>query len=422
MPLSIQSIPREVIDDTNADRLSDVIRFATGANTGNAFGNTDDNFLFRGFSAQVVTDGIASNALNPTLRQRDSVNLERVEVLRGPASALYGQGAPGGVINLVRKRPFDTAAARFNTSVSSLIRLRQEADINLPLSKAGEINARFVGAVECSDSFTLREFTGALPENRVVLAPSLSFSPTPRTDVVIRAEYVRDASFFDRGIPIAEDGSFLTDIDLTFADTSVGATIMQSILANAEVTHSLSDAVSLRMVGGVDYKDFEGTQSESSFLSPIDVPASITALFGFSDPIVADNSILRTLISRSFENVNINLQVDANLSFSTGPLDHQALISEEYAHANENDVLFSSDFLTDIDVTSITTPNLPGPLSENDLALVSDNETTTEAIGLIAFDKVSWGDRLHVLLGGRPVPLGSLRHRRRLIEGRGGVE
>ncbi|MEM9762314.1 MAG: TonB-dependent receptor, partial [Pseudomonadota bacterium] len=401
LPLSIQSIPREVIEDTNADRLSDVIGFATGAATGNAFGDTNDAFLFRGFAAQIATDGAATGSLNAGIRQRDSVNLERVEVLRGPASALYGQGAPGGVINLVRKRPFDNFAARFDTSMSSFTRLRHEVDINVPLSETGNVNARLVAAIEGTDSFQLRDFTDPFPETRVVFAPSLSFSPTTNTEVVLNTEYVRDASFFDRGLPLAEDGGFLVDIDQTFADTDVGNTITNTIVANAEISHRFSDAISVRLFGGVDYNDFEGTQSEVALLSPFDVPDPLAGFIGLPQPLVEGETILRELEFRDFENTNYNIQADLNLSFSTGPLSHDAILSVEYARAEEDDFVLRSDLATQFDVTSISTPNEPTALSLDDLPVVTDRLATSEAIGLVAFDKISWGERVHLLLGGR---------------------
>lgn len=401
LPLSIQSIPREVIEDTNATRLRDVIGFATGSATGNVFGGANDNFLFRGFGAQVATDGIATGALGGGVRTRDSANLERVEVLRGPASALYGQGAPGGVVNLVRKRPFDAFAATFDTSVSSLTRLRQEADVNVPLSDTWNLNGRMVAAVEGTDSFRFRAFTDAFPENRVVVAPSLSFSPTPDTDVVINTEYTRDASLFDRGLPLDEGGGFLVDIDQTFADTDVGNTITQTAVASVEATHRFSDAVSLRLAGGIDYNRFEGTQSEAAFLSTLDVPDPIATAIGLPEPLVAGETILRELEFRDFENVNANVQSDLNLSFATGPLSHDALISVEYARAEEDDFASRSDIDGQFDLTSIDTPNRPTALSREDLPVISDRLGTTETVGLVVFDKISYGEWVHLLLGGR---------------------
>jgi iron complex outermembrane receptor protein len=96
-PVSVQVLPGQIIEDVQATRVDDVVTFATGASKDNNFGGIDDGFLLRGLQASVAEDGvITDNGVFSIPQRRDSANAERVEVLRGPGSALYGQVGAGG--------------------------------------------------------------------------------------------------------------------------------------------------------------------------------------------------------------------------------------------------------------------------------------------------------------------------------------
>ena len=105
IPQSVQVIPQRVLEDRNVRELRDALETAggvtsTGARSTSAFG---ENFQIRGFATRssIFRDGIPSTSLG-VLTTSD---IESVEILKGPASVLFGQGEPGGVINLVSKKP-----------------------------------------------------------------------------------------------------------------------------------------------------------------------------------------------------------------------------------------------------------------------------------------------------------------------------
>ncbi|MFP5339344.1 MAG: TonB-dependent siderophore receptor, partial [Gammaproteobacteria bacterium] len=104
-PQSISVVPAQVVEDIGATRLEDALDYAGGVERGNNFGGQGlTEFLVRGFSTQeFYRNGFAVNRGYPNMP--DANTLERIEVLRGPASMLYGRGDPGGTFNIVSKQP-----------------------------------------------------------------------------------------------------------------------------------------------------------------------------------------------------------------------------------------------------------------------------------------------------------------------------
>jgi iron complex outermembrane receptor protein len=103
IPQSVDVLYSTLIETSGSETVGDALRFVPGASrdgsTLDAFGDT---YLIRGFQANQTVNGISANALR---QARDSIGIERIEVLKGPASVLYGQLQPGAVVNIVTKQP-----------------------------------------------------------------------------------------------------------------------------------------------------------------------------------------------------------------------------------------------------------------------------------------------------------------------------
>ncbi|PSB06781.1 TonB-dependent siderophore receptor, partial [Pleurocapsa sp. CCALA 161] len=119
-PLSIQVVPQQVLKDRNVTELGDALETVSGVVSAGGRGTSGNgpNFLIRGFDGEKFRDGITYFSLAPL----NASDLESVEVLKGPASVLFGQGQPGGIINLVSKKPLSEpfyeasfTAGNFNT-------------------------------------------------------------------------------------------------------------------------------------------------------------------------------------------------------------------------------------------------------------------------------------------------------------------
>lgn len=132
LPFAISAITPEFIKDTNSISLFDAVKNSAGVSSGaRGFNFGSDAFNIRGFTQAPQRDGFYESDRGNTYV--DTVNLERVEVVKGPASLLYGQIAPGGTVNYITKRPMTRSFGVVSLAGGSYDYLRATADINQPL-------------------------------------------------------------------------------------------------------------------------------------------------------------------------------------------------------------------------------------------------------------------------------------------------
>lgn len=419
-PLAIQVLDGDILNQIGGARLDDLIDFAVGGAQANQFGGQSESFLFRGFSASVADDGVLQNgsvAGNP--RRRDAAAIERTEILRGPGSALFGQGGPGGVVNVVRKRP---TTERFFGSVvlegSSLIRTRGEVDINAPVSDT--VAVRLISAFEGGNSFRFQDaFDETFPENRQFVSPSLLVTPGERTTILLRGEYLRTETPFDRGLVFTTDGDLVGERGDFFGDPSVGTVRNEDISGFLEVSHIFNDRWSAQLTGAVIANDFDGIATEPVliFPEPVFLPAGVPIPLGpgleltLPEPLIGGDTLLRSVEDRDFTNTTATVRADINGTFQTGALTHHVLASVEYQHVdqftfNSNSfldfppVLVDGALSLDLNLLSVSDPMLEVRLPATfEGGVPSDTEVDT--VGLIFFDQIDIGERIHLLGGGR---------------------
>lgn len=156
-PQSISVMTRERLDDFNLYKLSDVLEQTPGVSVdqqGDAF-----NFAIRGSAVNMQTDGMrqkASGWLINTQTQYsmdDMAEIDRIEVLKGSSGLMTGDGAYGGTVNMIRKRPTDEFQASVGAAAGSWDNYRVDADISSPLNKSGSVRGRLVAAAADGKSF-----------------------------------------------------------------------------------------------------------------------------------------------------------------------------------------------------------------------------------------------------------------------------
>lgn len=207
IPRSIQVIPRQVIEDQQAISLEEVLENTAGVSF---LGNNDGRglqFAIRGFDgATVLRDGFrlfGEDSVEPEV-----ANLERIEVLRGPASVLYGQAEPGGLINLVTKQPLPEPYYNFQFQVGNRDFLSPSIDLSGPLTEDGRLLYRLNALYRQEDSF--RDYDNSF--NRSFVGPTLTWLISDQTDLTISLEYIEDDDPADYGTVAFGDG--IADIPL----------------------------------------------------------------------------------------------------------------------------------------------------------------------------------------------------------------
>lgn len=170
--------------------------------SGNNFGGTLDNFNVRGFAdATTLRDSFRDSFTESGLTLRDPANIEQIEVLKGPASVLYGNVEPGGVINIVTKQPLADPFYSTNLSVGTYSFYRPSFDLSGPLTPDQKLRYRLNVAYENAGSF--RNFVNS---ERVFVAPVLAWRIGERTNLSIDTSYLYDRRTFDRGIVAFGEG------------------------------------------------------------------------------------------------------------------------------------------------------------------------------------------------------------------------
>jgi iron complex outermembrane receptor protein len=242
VPQSVQTVTGDFLDDQDVDRLDEVFRNVSGVN---AFSSYID-FTMRGFrTSAVLIDG--TKALGSYFFANPKIaDVRRIEVVKGPSSVLYGQLEPGGLINIITKKP----RARPSRSVSAEIGNRDHyelsADLTGPVPGADGLQYRVIGDVESSGSFRRFQET-----RRAEVVPKLSWTPSASTTVSVEAAYydeVRDGQR-DRGIAAPPTNGQAPDVDALPIEwtsnepgdeaTSSGASVQ------ADLQHAVSDDWSL---------------------------------------------------------------------------------------------------------------------------------------------------------------------------------
>lgn len=187
---SVAVIDQELIREQRAIRMEDALRNVAGVYAGQSEGRRD-TFTIRGFSAELDTyvDGVRDNA-----GYRDFSNIERVEVLKGPAAMLFGRGSAGGIINRVSKKPTADDMREAQLTVGSFDFLRAEWDLGGAL--AAGANARFTGAHEKGGVF--RDKIG---HELSTAALGVDFRLAERTSLLAQVEWQHHERTPDRGLP-----------------------------------------------------------------------------------------------------------------------------------------------------------------------------------------------------------------------------
>jgi iron complex outermembrane receptor protein len=191
-PQAINTVSAEEIAARGVQSIAQAIQNTPGIVT--QYGDTDvryDWISIRGFNPGRYLDGLRLpfGARGYSQMRIEPYGLERIEVLKGPASALYGQSAPGGLLNMVSKRPTDTPLHEILLQVASYDRYQAGLDFGGPIDDGGRLSYRLTALGRTSNTST-----DYLDEKRVFVAPSLRFQPDEATSITLLGEYQKITS------------------------------------------------------------------------------------------------------------------------------------------------------------------------------------------------------------------------------------
>ncbi len=370
IPQAIQVVPTQVVEDQRALSLEDAVRNVSGVYRENTFGNTLDRFTLRGFTQ---TDFLRDGYRDGTSGMRGLSGVERVEVLKGPASVLYGSLDPGGVINVVTKRPPPTEVRELSLQGGSHDFYRADVDVGGPLGD-GSVGYRVSGLYQDAGTFRKPADVGA---ERVEFIPSLSWQIGERTHLWAQFNYLRSKVLFDRGLIALGDAvapipnsRFLGEPGDHLTNEQYGLTM--------ELTHEFNDYLSLR----------QGLRA--SWFNSHDYRAEVVGA-------TADGTLGRRFSMNEDDGYQHSWQIDLIGRFRTGAVKHEVLFGVDLSRQNRAGINGSNPTLVPISIYDPVYGAEPLPIT----TLARDDDNTTDTIGVYLQDQVALSDSFKLLAGVR---------------------
>ena len=191
VPQTVNVVTAQVMQDQHATSVQDALKNVPGVSFSSGDGQRDQVSI-RGFSA--IADQFVDGIRDDALYFRDLSNVDRIEVIKGPAAVLYGRGSSGGLINRVTKKP-GIDVTDLALSYGMWADRRVEGDVGRTFGD-GAAAFRITAAHEEANSYRSQQFL-----NRTAVAPSLELRLAPQTTVLLQADWLEDRRVTDFGIP-----------------------------------------------------------------------------------------------------------------------------------------------------------------------------------------------------------------------------
>ncbi|SDA39626.1 MULTISPECIES: TonB-dependent siderophore receptor [unclassified Janthinobacterium] len=370
VPQTINVVPAAVIRDQHAMSLQDIMKNIPGVGLSTGDGQRDQVFI-RGFTA--IGDQFVDGFRDDALYFRDLSNVERLDVIKGPAAVLYGRGSSGGLVNRITKKPgidiTDVALSLTNTKGR-----RGEVDVG----RVGEtVDWRFTGARELSDSYRDQQFI-----NRTALAPSVAIRLSGATTLLLQGDYLEDRRLTDFGIPSYQGRPVAVDARTYYgAANARDADFSQSRVVStaATLTHKFSDSLSLR--NAFRYYDYHLDRNN-------------TNISGNVNEVRGTMNLAHAKLNRD-ESGWFN-QTELTQKLRAGATRHEVLYGAEFGKQNKDAASWAAAVVaTNV---SIFNPVLP-VVDPGKLGVRSDTFATYDTAAAYVQDAVSFSDEWKALAG-----------------------
>jgi len=390
-PVSIQVVTKQVIEDQKAPRVKEALENVSGVRTNQTLGS-GTRFIIRGFSdaGRTYRNGLLATSPSEFLSEIDTANVESVEVLKGPAAILYGRIEPGGMVNVVTKRPLETTSGALEQQVGSYDFYRTLWDMTGAVTDDKSLSVRLAGGYQHSGSFRDFNFT-----DRKVFSPSVSWRPTDSTKLTLDVEVLRQDYRPDFGVPVLGNRPAPVSINRSFGDPNTPLAFVDKTHIAYQLDHKFNDTWSLT------------NRFMTSLLGTEDTWANPTP--AFDNAIQADG---RTLNRNIFGQTSYARVYATNLDlvgkFMIAETQHKVLLGADFTKS-KTDYWTFGDFNDPnpglaIDLFNPTYGIAPSLFTAARTIRTSARNFSVfhdQWYGVYLQDQVTLWNRLHLLVGGR---------------------
>ena len=379
-PFSVQVIPQAIIRDRQSKDVKDAIGNVSGVTyNGDVQSRSGGTFSIRGFSGvATLRDGFRQFGIGEGQTQPVSeiANLEQVEVLKGPASILYGAIEPGGLINLISKKPLSQQFYEVEVQGGSRNLISPRFDVSGPLTADGKVLYRVNGLYQSINS--VRNLTQ--PDQKTFIAPTIAWKVGDKTDLSISAEYIDSNRPADFGLPAV--GTSVANVPRDRITTEPSDRVSnQSLNIGYGIDHQFSDNWKLRNA-------FRYASNRYGF-DVVALPLSFDE---------TTNTVNRFFATQDARTTDYTFQTNLTGEFATGDVKHKLLVGADYVRREGR--LFSS-------LGAPTTLDLFNPVygvvkpNKADLPGFGGTTTSGNSFGFFVQDQVDVFKNVKLLAGVR---------------------
>ncbi|MEC4748521.1 TonB-dependent siderophore receptor [Methylomicrobium sp. Wu6] len=373
-PMNIQVVTKSVMDDQQDINIVDAItKNVSGVQAGHDSGDIYERFIIRGFS----TIDIYRNGLLRGFNTYDPSNIEQFEVIKGPASMLYGRAQPGGLINYVTKKGLDIPTYSVQQQFGSYDQYRTTADATGPIDKDGKLRYRVNMSYQDIGSF--KQFVN---DERYFIAPTLSWRPNDRFDANLEFEHKHEKKVNDFGIPSIGNRPAPVPLSRSYLDSANGP-VSDTTLVAYDWAFKFND----------DWKLKNRFLWENWDMQYNDI--------GGSGALRADNQTLnRTVFSGPANQETYSTNLDLSGKFNLLGTKHDVLLGGDYYNNAFNG---ENEYFTATTPINIFNPiyNVISQATLDALPISWNFLRKEERFGVYFQDQITLFDKLHIMGGGR---------------------
>jgi iron complex outermembrane receptor protein len=377
IPRSVSVVTRDQITDQKAVSLADALVYTPGVvSQSPAFSRMVDDVMIRGFNAN-APDG---NFLRDGMKLQSNVydggqepyGLERLEVLRGASSMLYGQLSPGGVINAISKRPTEQPLHEVNLEYGSYDRKQISADFGGPLTQDGTLLYRLTGLYRDADNWV-----DDIPDDKVYIAPAITWNPNDSTSLTVLASYQHVNTRFSTPLIYQDVASGTIPRDLFLGSPDFDRYEGDMYTLGYLFEHEFDNGLKLRSKARYYQSDVDWDYMQANF-----------------QPVI--NGVLyRRASIRDEESYGIAADNSLEKTFTAGATEHNVLAGFDYYRRGYDTHRFRGTTFIPLDINDPVYTG-PGPIDPTDRG----TDATGNQYGVYLQDQIKW-DRWVALLGGR---------------------
>ncbi|MCW2037572.1 TonB-dependent siderophore receptor [Xanthomonas campestris] len=379
LPISARVLEHSLLEDAGVTDLAGALDMASGITKANNLGGLWDSYSIRGFtgdpnfSSDYMVNGFnASRGYNGL---RDGANTQSVEVIKGPASALYGRGEPGGAVNIVTKKPLFDAQHSVDLSAGRFASYRAALDSTGPLSETVAYRVNLMHKDQHS-------FRDTVDSDATLLAPSLLWMPTPDTTVSYELELLRIHTPFDRGVTAIDGDANRLPASRFLGEPGDGDIDLHSTGHQVFAVHGLNQTWSLQ--GGATYRD-SGMRGFST--EPWTLQAD-------------DRTLRRERRYRDYQGRDIAARAELLGTLGSGKVSHHVLFGIDGNRFNDSRYQLRARSAATPYSIDVLAPRY-GVAQPGRLAPITDTDERQQVWGVYAQDQIDLGARWKALLGVR---------------------